>query len=160
MNRLFCYFSVLCIGLGFTSCKDKKTDSIDVETSVPIDQNKMESSIDEFKMISQEKVNQLNEAINSKKIVLVEDIMKLYAPEDKEAEGNYTYDITVLAMSNSALTLVTLVEDGLNDDSVKARKIVMSIKGNEGAYRVTQIKESYQCWEGRGHVNWSAAACK
>jgi len=143
------------------SCKDKVSSPTpsEVETSTSVDQVKIDSAIDEYELISQETVDKLNEAIQRKKLTSAEEIMRFYAPEDKEAEGKYSYDITVLQMADSALTLVTLVEDGINDDSMRAKKVVMTIKVENGQNQVMQIKQSYQCWEGRGHTNWNSAYC-
>ncbi|WHT38122.1 hypothetical protein QNH98_13705 [Myroides sp. mNGS23_01] len=161
MNRLFYYFSILLVGVSVMGCKDKTPSSTpsEVETSTPVDQVKIDSAIDEYELISQETIDKLNEAIQREKLTSVEGIMRYYAPEDKEAEGKYSYDITVLQMSNSSLTLVTLTEDGINDDSMRAKKVVMTIKKKERQNHVTQIKQSYQCWEGRGHTNWNASHC-
>lgn len=161
MNRLFYYCSMILVGVSVIGCKDKATAPIssDVETSTPIDQVKIDSAIEEYEVIPQEKVDKLNEAIQREKITSIEGIMRFYAPEDKAAEGKYSYDITVLQMSNSSLTLVTLIEDGINDDSMRAKKVVMTIKAKDGKNQVTQIKQSYQCWEGRGHTNWSSSYC-
>ncbi|WP_413511925.1 hypothetical protein [Myroides odoratus] len=160
MNRLFYYFGLVFIGLSVIGCKQKAASNpIDVEKSAPVDQSKITSTIEEFEPMKQDILDKLNETVKRKKLTSVEDIMRLYAPESQDSEGKYTYDITVLQMSNSSLTIVTLVEDGLNDDSMKAKKIVMTLKMKEGHYQVTQIKQSYQCWEGRGHTNWNSAPC-
>ncbi|WP_158962658.1 hypothetical protein [Myroides fluvii] len=161
MNRLFYYLSIVLVGVSVIGCKDKATATTpsEVETSTPIDQATINSAIEEYELISQETVDKLNEAIQQKKSTSVEEIMQFYAPEDKAAEGKYTYNISVLQMSNSALTLVTLVEDGINDDSIRAKKVVMTIKEKDGTKQVTQIKQSYQCWEGRGHTNWNSSYC-
>ncbi|WP_410881180.1 hypothetical protein [Myroides sp. DW712] len=162
MNRLFYFLSIIVVGLGVSSCQQKTatSNSTDVETNTTIDQSTIASDIKEFEQIKQEEVDKLNTSITHKKLSNVEDIMRYYAPEDKGAEGKYTYDITVLQMADSALTLVTLVEDGINDDSIRAKKVVMTLKEKEGQYQVTQIKQSYQCWEGRGHTTWNSSYCK
>lgn len=161
MNRLFYSLSIVVLGLGVISCQQKadSSNSTDVETNATIDQSTIASAIQEFELIKQEEVDKLNASIKREKLVNVEDIMRYYAPEDKEAEGKYTYDITVLQMADSALTVVTLIEDGINDDSMRAKKVVMTIKATEGQNQVKQIKQSYQCWEGRGHTNWNSAYC-
>ncbi|MGS4345257.1 hypothetical protein ACKUSY_06530 [Myroides odoratus] len=161
MNRLFYFLSIVVVGLGVSSCQQKADTSspTDVETNTTIDQSTIASDIKEFEQIKQEEVEKLNASITREKLSNVEDIMRYYAPEDKEAEGPYTYDITVLQMADSALTLVTLIEDGINDDSIRAKKVVMTIKEKEGAYQVVQIKQSYQCWEGRGHTSWNSSYC-
>lgn len=161
MNRLFYYFSIILVGVSAMSCKDKSTTTTpaEVETSTPVDQTKIESAIEEYELIPQEAVDKLNDEIQREKLTSVEDIMRFYAPEDTGAEGKYTYDITVLQMSNSSTTLVTLVEDGINDDSMRAKKVVMNIASKEGKLVVTKIKQSYKCWEGRGHSDWNASYC-
>lgn len=161
MNRLFYYFSIILVGVSAMSCKDKSatTTPAEVETSTPVDQTKIDSAIEEYELMTQETVDKLNEAVQREKLTSVEDIMRFYAPEDKEAEGKYTYDMTVLQMSNSTATLITLIEDGINDDSMRAKKVVMNISTKEGKLVVTKIKQSYKCWEGRGHSDWNASYC-
>lgn len=160
MNRLFYYFSIILVGLSAMSCKDKSTTTpAEVETSTPVDQAKIDSAIEEYELMAQETVDKLNEAVQREKLTSVEDIMRFYAPEDKGAEGKYTYDMTVLQMSNSTTTLVTLIEDGRNDDSIRAKKVVMNISEKDGKLVVTKIKQSYKCWEGRGHSDWNSSYC-
>ncbi len=160
MNRLFYYFSIILVGVSAMSCKDKSTTTpAEVETSTPVDQVKIDSAIEEYELMAQETVDKLNEAVQREKLTSVEDIMRFYAPEDKGAEGKYTYDMTVLQMSNSTTTLVTLIEDGMNDDSIRAKKVVMNISEKDGKLVVTKIKQSYKCWEGRGHSDWNSSYC-
>ncbi|MBB1139268.1 hypothetical protein [Myroides sp. WP-1] len=161
MNRLFYYFGIILVGVGTMGCQDKSTSSTptEVETSTPVDQVKLDSAIEEYELIKQDTLDELNEAIKREKLTSVENIMRFYAPEDTHAEGKYSYDITVLKMSDTSVTLVTLVEDGINDDSMKAKKVVMTVNLKEGQYHVTKIKQSYQCWEGRGHANWNSNHC-
>ena len=143
------------------SCKDKSTATTpaEVETSTPVDQTKIESAIQEYELISQEKIDDLNQAIQRDKLTSVEEIMRFYSPETKGAEGKYTYDITVLKMANSSTILVTLIEDGINDDSMRAKKVIMNVTAKDGNFVVTKIKQSYKCWEGRGHSDWNASYC-
>ncbi|MGG5577021.1 hypothetical protein ACPDHL_06705 [Myroides sp. C15-4] len=160
MSRLFYYFSIILVGVSAMSCKDKSTTTpAEVETSTPVDQVKIDSAIEEYELMAQETVDKLNEAVQREKLTSVEDIMRFYAPEDKGAEGKYTYDMTVLQMSNSTTTLVTLIEDGMNDDSIRAKKVVMNISEKDGKLVVTKIKQSYKCWEGRGHSDWNSSYC-
>ncbi|NNE67428.1 MAG: hypothetical protein HKN33_12750, partial [Pyrinomonadaceae bacterium] len=55
---------------------------------------------------------------------------------------------------------MTLVNDGLADDSVRTQKTVFKIKKNsDGIWMVTSALRSWRCWEGRGHQDFSAVMC-
>lgn len=161
MNRLFYYFSIILVGVSTMGCKDKSISSTpsEVETSTPVDQVQINAAVDEYELVQQDTIDKLNEAITRDKLTSVEDIMRYYAPEDADAEGKYTYDITVLQMSTSSSTLATLVEDGINDDAIRAKKVVLTLSAKDGKLQVTKIKQSYQCWEGRGHTSWNSNPC-
>ena len=161
MNRLFYYFSIIMIGIGTMSCQNKSTSTTptEEELSNPVDQASIHSAIEEFELMPQETLDKLNEAIKREKLASEEDIIRFYAPEDREAEGKYTYDISILKMANTSSTLITLIEDGINDDSMKAKKVVMTINSKDGQLTVSKIKQSYQCWEGRGHADWNSSYC-
>jgi hypothetical protein len=85
--------------------------------------------------------------------------MREYSPEDKTAEGDYSYVIKQINTSDSNSVIISLLEDGINDDSIKARKVIMTLIRKDGRFVVKQIKESYKCWKERGHENWSSAFC-
>lgn len=113
----------------------------------------------EFKIINQEEINALNKSIIEHKLNSIEMVMQEYAPEDVDAEGNYTYIITTASTTDPNKCTLTLLEDGINDDSLKALKVIMTVEKKKDSFRVTDIKESYQCWKNRGHQDWGADYC-
>lgn len=113
----------------------------------------------EFREIEQEEINALNKSIIEHKIDSVEKIMQEYAPEDMGAEGNYTYIITKSTSTDPNKFTLSLLEDGINDDSLKALKVIMTVEKKNDSFRVKTIKESYQCWKNRGHQDWGADYC-
>ncbi|MCC9042871.1 hypothetical protein LNQ81_09300 [Myroides sp. M-43] len=114
----------------------------------------------EFKIINQDQINTLNKSIIEHKLNSIEMIMQEYAPEDVDAEGNYTYIITKANTNDPNKYTLTLLEDGINDDSKKALKVIMTVEKKKDNYKVISIKESYQCWKNRGHQDWGADYCQ
>ncbi|MEO0778663.1 MAG: hypothetical protein AAF146_19005 [Bacteroidota bacterium] len=55
--------------------------------------------------------------------------------------------------------LVTVTEDGLLDDSVSASKAIIRMERQNGFWRISSARQVWRCWEGRGHVEYSNAAC-
>jgi hypothetical protein len=54
---------------------------------------------------------------------------------------------------------VTLIHDRLEDDSIRAVKIVMTAEQLKNRWIVHEIKKNWKCWDGRGHTNWGADYC-
>jgi hypothetical protein len=82
-----------------------------------------------------------------------------FRPKSNETEGNYTYTITKKNIDNDIVE-VTLIEDGLLDDSKAGRKTLMTVKKENNILKVVSIKENYKCYKNRGHENWDAELCK
>lgn len=162
MRKLLFFLGVF-MSLFIVSCtKDKTTtnenNSVDTNEvtdtlSQPVDQ------VEEYKIIDVADVEKLNASIIANSISSKEGIMQEYMPEDIHAEGRYSYIIKVMNTEDSDHSLVLLTIDGVNDDSVKSIKVVMTVKALNDILVVKQIKTSYRCWEGRGHQNWSAYPC-
>ncbi|MTG98941.1 MULTISPECIES: hypothetical protein [Myroides] len=112
----------------------------------------------EYRIISDDQIDRLNTIIKKKRLSSEEQIMQEYAPEDKHAEGNYLY-VLKRTTDNPEKITVTLLEDCIMDDSMKARKVVMDMRVQNDQYYVIKIKESYQCWKDRGHEEWNAGLC-
>lgn len=163
MKRLPLLFLIsLFFIFGIVSCNDKNKANNEIpdnnsETAETVPQTT--ENVEEFRLIDHQTVEDLNLLITSKKITDEEDVMRAYSPEDKEAEGNYSYVIKQINMSDSNSVIISLLEDGINDDSVKTRKVIMTLIKKDGQIVVKQIKESYKCWKDRGHENWSSVFC-
>ncbi len=54
---------------------------------------------------------------------------------------------------------VTLIHDGLEDDSQRAIKIVLTAQLKNNKWTVLEIKKNHKCWEGRGHTSWGTEWC-
>ena len=54
---------------------------------------------------------------------------------------------------------ITLIHEGLQDDSQSGEKIVMKAKLNGPTWIVTEIKKNWKCWDGRGHSGWGTDPC-
>lgn len=157
--------SILFLGtilsLFFLGCNNPKasdTNSINdgnTEAQLP----KPLTDVEEYRIIDVDHINSLNERIHSKKISSKEDIMREYKPEDTSAGGNYSYEIKIMNTEGMDTALVLLTVDGLQDDSVRSIKVLMRVKAENNTLTVEQIKESYRCYEGRGHTEWSAYSC-
>lgn len=147
-------FAFISMGCGNNSATAGNT---------PMDQPNLLTSMTaedrEFRIIDQQEVNALNKSITEHNITSIDKIMQEYAPEDMEAEGNYTYIITKSTSKDPNKFTLSLLEDGINDDSLKALKVIMTVEKKKESFRVTKIKESYQCWKNRGHQDWGADYC-
>jgi len=54
---------------------------------------------------------------------------------------------------------ITLIHEGLHDDSQSAEKIVMYATHAGSTWNVTEIKMNWKCWQGRGHTGWGTGRC-
>lgn len=157
--------SILLLGtilsLLFLGCNDPKASDTDAmnegntESQLP----KHFTEVEEYRIIDVDHIHSLNERIHSKNLSSKEEIMREYMPEDRATEGNYSYEIKIMNTENMDSSLVLLTVDGLQDDSVRSIKVLMRVKAENNALIVEQIKESYRCYEGRGHTEWSAYSC-
>ena len=102
-----------------------------------------------------EKLNATHEKFN---LYGLSEIVSSYYPEDKYAEGNYSYVISE-PISKGDLTQVILEVSGINDDSVEGIRVVFILKKGELGYTISSIHEQYKCWEGRGNKEWSKEYC-
>ncbi|WP_025125864.1 hypothetical protein [Myroides odoratimimus] len=131
--------------------------------NAPVDQPNLLTSMTaedrEFRIIEQSEINTLNKTIIEQNLNSIEKIMQEYAPEDMAAEGNYTYIITKATTTDPNKFTLSLLEDGINHDSLKALKVIMTVEKKKDTFRVLGIKESYLCWKDRGHQDWGADYC-
>lgn len=86
-----------------------------------------------------------------------EDLMKAYY-NPILGEGNPTLTIDSRSYKDGKI-LITLIHDGLLDDSIQAMKIIMIAKKENGIWRVFEIRKNWKCREGRGHENWGIDLC-
>ena len=89
-----------------------------------------------------------------------QDVMRLFIPkeEPESNEGNEIETIHEEVLANGN-TLVTLTQDNLMDDSMKAERYLMELKKIDGKWSVVYVKTNWKCWEGRGHTDWGIELC-
>ena len=79
------------------------------------------------------------------------------------AEGNpYNYTscvVNILEEEKEKQWLVTIIYDGLFDDSVRAIQITSIITYQEGQWIVNEVTQTQKCWPNRGHQYFSAEFC-
>ena len=54
---------------------------------------------------------------------------------------------------------ITLIHDGLEDDSQRATKIVMTAEHQNETWIVLEVKRNRKCYDGRGHTSWGTEWC-
>ncbi|MDR0227838.1 MAG: hypothetical protein LBI72_02060 [Flavobacteriaceae bacterium] len=161
MSKLLSISGIL-ICLLFISCgKNSSTtdEQKSKETMATDSLNQHESHIEEYKVISTEQIEALNKTIVEKQLTNNDEIMRTYLPEQATTAKGYSYVIKEINSQDSSSTLVSLNIENNNHESLKSIKVIMTVQQKDGKPVVTQIKESYRCWEGKGHQEWSAYPC-
>lgn len=111
-----------------------------------------------YKAIDPLIIKELNSTIKIKKLKTPEEIMAEFSPKSDVMEGKYNYDLQINQQENNKVEL-TLIETGLMDDSQSALMLIMNLEKYQDTYKVVSIKETWKCWPGRGHENWSTEFC-
>lgn len=151
----------IIISFAFVSCKNEEKKSLTVEsTDTLVEETPATvSEADEYRILSSKELDELNHVIINKKLTTPQAILNEYAPKDtRNRSTEYTYEVTRVK-SDENITLLLLTERNIKNDALKSKKVLMRIVSKEGVLQVDQIKESYQCWEWRGHQDWSSTAC-
>ncbi|QBN20431.1 hypothetical protein [Flavobacterium nackdongense] len=150
---------LLLLFLG--SCKDKQDSTQPLENKeAPTEIKENLASQDEnFKVVADSVVTRLNREIIEENIKTESEIMGLYKPKDIYAEGNYSYEIETKEIDANKKQL-TLIEEGLMDDALKAQKVVMVLENASNGKKIISIKEAYKCWRNPNNENWTTALCK
>lgn len=55
---------------------------------------------------------------------------------------------------------ITVMDNGLQDDSIKAKRVYASVSYQNGKWIMGSQSVTYQCAPGRGHENFSSAYCE
>lgn len=148
---------ILSVFVLSISCKNKNSiskNSMQNSSSLEVVQED-----EEYRIADQHEIDQLNNIIKEKKLNSETLIMKEYAPEILDAGENYLYMLSRKTNANSNTITLSLLEDDIPDDSMKARKVIMTIIKEDNIIKVIDIKETYQCWSGRGHQEWGPTLC-
>ncbi len=111
-----------------------------------------------FKRIDQVEIDQFNASLQKVEIKDLEELARLYLPDDPYAEGNYKYTTSV--EENKGKTILTIREEGINDDSIEGKLVKLTVEKKENSWHILQIEEAHRCWSGRGHQDWSPEPCQ
>jgi hypothetical protein len=115
-------------------------------------------SIGQFKSIDPATFR--NDIKNRTDIENAHDLLLAYTNNDpKENDGlSFKYKS---AKSLTGNQIVMLQKTGLKDDSLKGVSILMECSHNiaTNKWTIHEIYESYQCYKGRGHEEWSSEPC-
>lgn len=136
----------------------KKDENKNIERTKKIEVSAIENNTETFKTIDVATLEKLNFIISSQNVKTEEEIMSAYKPESVEIKGHYTYTISKKNIDN-ATKKITLIEDGLLDDSLAGEKTVMIVKTENAVLKVISIKENYKCQQNRGHQEWGVELC-
>jgi hypothetical protein len=78
--------------------------------------------------------------------------------ESAQPEGIKSETLEVLYPS-AGNAIVTMITDGLADDSVRARKYRIKMQLINILWKITWAGTQVKCYEGRGHREWSKQPC-
>jgi hypothetical protein len=86
-----------------------------------------------------------------------EELIKLYYGP-YEVEGNSKLTITTKTSDDNKFE-ITLIHNGIGDDSVSDIRIVMTAQRSKQTWTVLSIQKSWKCHDGRGYSYWAATKC-
>ncbi len=102
--------------------------------------------------------NTFNEKISSRAdIQTPEKLMEIYY-DNPTSEGNSKRTIQTKVLGDNSVE-ITLIHEGLQDDSESGEKIVMTAKQIGQTWSVIEIKKNWKCRNGRGHKSWGTTPC-
>lgn len=141
------------------SCKENTPKvAVETEEQPTIEKTNSESESREYKIYSQDQINEMNNTIVEEKITDHNAIFERFFPKDNEAEGNYSYQKRIVIEDNKHI-VIEIIEDGVMDDSVQAIRTFMSIDKSKTTPVITEVKQSFKCKLNRGQQEWSSALC-
>ncbi|MCL2689613.1 MAG: hypothetical protein FWE57_07190 [Chitinispirillia bacterium] len=104
-------------------------------------------------------VKEFNEKIAGRTdIKTSEELIWLYDEYPQSQEGFRKRSVQTVAVNHEEYK-ITLIQEGLADDSMFGVKIVMTAKQTGTVWAVTEIKENWRCRKGRGQRNWGIEKC-
>lgn len=86
-----------------------------------------------------------------------EELIRLYH-DYPQVEGTREISVQTKNVGDNKYR-ITLIHDGLGDDSQRAVKIIMTAKQTGQSWTVIEIRENWKCHDGRGHTSWGTALC-
>ena len=84
------------------------------------------------------------------------EVMQLYYPHKKGDEGNEQIILSEKILNNKN-TEVTLIHEGLLDDSIRGYQYKMILKKKKDHWKVASLKKNWKCY--RGHSYWGIELC-
>jgi len=115
------------------------------------------SCIESFKTLETKSFNE--KIADRTDIETPEKLIKLYYNYDcSHDEGNPTITTRVRTLGKNTYQ-ITLIHDGLTDDSLAGIKFVMTAQRTGATWVVTEIKTNWKCWVDRGHPYWGTGRC-
>ncbi|MDR2009603.1 MAG: hypothetical protein LBQ22_03895 [Bacteroidales bacterium] len=99
------------------------------------------------------------EISNRTDIKTPDELIRLYHIENENSEGTRKFSIETEVIEENYYK-ITLIHEGVPDDSVSAVKIIMKAKRNGCKWTVTEIKKTWKCWKERGHADWGIEPCR
>lgn len=101
--------------------------------------------------------SEINERIVGDIHTWPKEILYMYYPVDGEEEGNTTTEVEELDLPDGSKKL-TLIQDNIGDDALKAIKVVMVVEPMGDEWRVTSLKQNWKCYRGE-NLNWTNVEC-
>jgi len=74
-------------------------------------------------------------------------------------EGNFTQEVDMVKQTRTR-AIVSLIQTGLPDDSVKAIRYRLEFESEENQWELVWAGRQVRCWPGRGSQEWSRDLCK
>ncbi|MPV86462.1 hypothetical protein [Ostreibacterium oceani] len=110
-----------------------------------------------WRIMGGDALSQFNAALSkSKQPATAKAIMQLYTPT--ETEGQSANQITEKRIDANT-TAIELFENELLDDSLKARKVKITLSQHAGQLHATSIQETYQCYRNNTPNRWVSILC-
>lgn len=108
-----------------------------------------------FKTVDAKAFN--NKIANRTDITTPEELVKLYyADPERSVPAKISIHTSKLKEDSY---VITLIDEGLEDDSQSAEKIIMLARQTGETWVVIQIKKNWKYEDGRGHTNWGTKPC-
>ncbi len=68
-------------------------------------------------------------------------------------------DLNIVTYTKDGISYIVAIYSGLRDDSVSAMRKIASVEYIDGNWIFGDISQTYKCYEGRGHNDFSSDKC-
>jgi CCR4-NOT transcriptional regulation complex NOT5 subunit len=158
-NILLATFICVATTACNNSIQNTTNQSADTITTTEDTATNVEQKAETFITEDSATIATINKDIVAKKITAPMDVVNFYKPKGTQKEGKYTYNVVAKTI-DSTTQEITVIEEGLLDDSKAAEKNVITINTQNGVSTVVSIQKSFKCYADRGHTDWGAELCK